>query len=131
MKPRILLVDDDQAVLLTLRAVLEMNGFAIDTAGNAEDAIAQLARERYEIVISDSHMETEDSGFRVIQAARQQSYKPATAMLTAYPPVELRHGTCGGDAVLLKPLGTQELLRQIAKLLERRESRGEAAPTGS
>ncbi len=38
MKRRILLVDDELAILLTLRAVLEMNGFEVDTAASAKEA---------------------------------------------------------------------------------------------
>ena len=38
MKRRILLVDDELAILLTLRAILEMNGFEVDTAASAKEA---------------------------------------------------------------------------------------------
>ncbi len=42
----------------------------------------------YHMVISDLRMETEEAGMEVIRAARRQSYAPATALLTAYPPSE-------------------------------------------
>ena len=40
MKRRILLVDDELAILLTLRAILEMNGFEVDTAASAQRSAA-------------------------------------------------------------------------------------------
>jgi DNA-binding response OmpR family regulator len=121
MKRRILLVDDDMAVLLTLKAVLEMNEFDVDTASSAAEALKKLAADEYEMVITDSRMETEDAGFHVIRAARRQKYNPATALLTAYPPEDHEWKREGAQSLLVKPLGTQDLLRQIEALLVRHE----------
>ena len=117
MKRRILLVDDDVAVLLTLKAVLELNHFDVQTASSASDAIEKLASGVYDMVITDSRMETDDAGFHVIRAARQQSYHPATALLTAYPPRNMDWKHNGVQSLLVKPIGTQDLLRQIEALL--------------
>jgi DNA-binding response OmpR family regulator len=121
MKRRILLVDDDMAVLLTLKAVLELNEFDVDTASSAAEAVKKLAADVYQMVITDSRMETEDAGFHVIRAARKQSYNPATALLTAYPPEDSEWKREGAQSLLVKPLGTQDLLRQIEALLVRHE----------
>ncbi|PYX52817.1 MAG: response regulator [Acidobacteria bacterium] len=86
MKRRILLVDDDVAVLLTLKTVLEMNQFEVDTAASAVEAVSKLESGVYQMVITDVRMESETAGFEVIRAARKQHYDPATALLTAYPP---------------------------------------------
>ncbi len=43
MRRRILLVDDDVTVLLTLKAVLELNQFEVETAGSAAEAVKKLA----------------------------------------------------------------------------------------
>ena len=124
MKRRILLVDDDLPVLLTLKAVLELNEFEVDTATSAADAVARLESATYHMVISDLRMETEDAGVDVLRAARRQSYDPATALLTAYPPEYIGRkywaGEKGAEAphsMLIKPLGTNDLLRQIEALL--------------
>jgi DNA-binding response OmpR family regulator len=121
MKRRILLVDDDMAVLLTLKAVLELNDFDVDTASSAAEAMKKLAADVYQMVITDSRMETEDAGFHVIRAARKQKYNPATALLTAYPPDDSEWKREGAQSLLVKPLGTQDLLRQIEALLVRHE----------
>jgi DNA-binding NtrC family response regulator len=133
MKRRILLVDDDVTVLLTLKAVLELNQFEVETADSAAEAVKKLKTGVYEMVITDSRMETDDAGFHVIRAARQQSYNPATALLTAYPPrnVDWKHN--GAQSLLVKPIGTQDLLRQIEALLvqhqDEKQSRERARPT--
>jgi DNA-binding NtrC family response regulator len=117
MKRRILLVDDDVTVLLTLKAVLELNHFDVQTAASAAEAIKKLASGVYEMVITDSRMETDDAGFHVLRAARQQAYHPATALLTAYPPRNMDWKHNGAQSLLVKPIGTQDLLRQIEALL--------------
>ena len=76
MKRRILLVDDDLAVLLTLKAVLELHGFEVETAGSSAEAFARMESAVYHMVISDLHMETEDAGLEVIRTARRQSLCP-------------------------------------------------------
>jgi DNA-binding response OmpR family regulator len=121
MKRRILLVDDDATVLLTLKAVLELNHFDVQTAASAAEAVKKLATGVYDMVITDSRMETDDAGFHVIRAARQQAYHPATALLTAYPPRNIDWQTNGAQSLLVKPIGTQDLLRQIEALLIRQQ----------
>jgi DNA-binding response OmpR family regulator len=121
MKRRILLVDDDVAVLLTLKAVLEMHGFDVQTAGSVPDAISRLASGSYHMVITDMRMETETSGWQVVRAAREQAYRPATAILTAYPPPDANWQEQGAQSLLVKPIGTQDLVRQIEALLVRHE----------
>jgi len=117
MKRRILLVDDDATVLLTLKAVLELNQFEVQTASSGAEAVRKLASGVYEMVITDSRMETDDAGFHVIRAASAQPYKPATALLTAYPPRNMDWKHNGVQSLLVKPIGTQDLLRQIEALL--------------
>ena len=62
MKRRILLVDDDLAVLLTLKAVLELNGFEVETAASSAEALARMESGVYQMVISDLRMESEELG---------------------------------------------------------------------
>lgn len=121
MKRRILLVDDDTTVLLTLKAVLELNQFEVQTAASAAEGIQKLAAGEYDMVITDSRMETDDAGFHVLRAARQQTYDPATALLTAYPPRNVDWRNNSVQSVLVKPIGTQDLLRQIEALLVRHQ----------
>jgi len=126
MRRRILLVDDDVTVLLTLKAVLELHEFEVQTASSAADAVKKLASGVYEMVITDARMETDDAGFHVIRAARQQAYRPATALLTAYPPPNADWKNNGVQSLLVKPVGTQDLLRQIEALLVQQQDEKQA-----
>jgi DNA-binding response OmpR family regulator len=119
MKRRILLVDDDLAVLLTLKAVLELHGFEVETASSTPEAFARLESAAYHMVISDLRMETEEAGLEVMRAARRQSYSPAVALLTAYPPTGEHWSSEDSESLLVKPLGTNDLVRQLEALLIR------------
>ncbi len=121
MKRRILLVDDDLAVLLTLKAVLELHGFEVDTASSTTEAFSRMDSGVYQMVITDLRMETEDAGLEVLHAARRQTYDPATALLTAYPPPGESWDGELSQSLLVKPLGTKDLVRQVEVLLIRHE----------
>jgi len=128
MKRRILLVDDELAILLTLRAILEMNGFEVDTAASCKEAQNKLRNGVYEMVITDMRMETETAGYDVIRAARQQPYDPATALLTAYPSLGHEWKSKGVQSLLVKPVNTDELLRQLEALLITHQDHKMVAP---
>jgi len=117
MKRRILLADDELAILLTLKAILEMNGFEVETAASAKESVQKLNSATFDMVITDMRMETETAGYDVIRAARKQSYDPATAILTAYPSLGTDWKNHGAQSLLVKPVNTQDLLRQLEALL--------------
>ena len=121
MKRRILLVDDELAILLTLKAILEMNGFEVETASTSKEAIQKLQHGVFNMVITDMRMETETAGYDVIRAARQQEYDPATAILTAYPTLGSEWKTQGAQSLLVKPVNTHDLLRQLEAMLIQHE----------
>jgi len=123
MKRRILLVDDEVAVLLTLKAVLEISGFDVDTATSAREGKSKLRNHEYHMVITDMRMENEAAGTEVIQAARSAAYHPAVALLTAFPMADEDWQEMGADKMLVKPMHTRVLLQQIEKLLASHESK--------
>jgi len=117
MKRRILLVDDEVAVLLTLKAVLEINGFDVDTAASGREGKIKLRSHQYHMVITDMRMESDAAGIEVIAAARRASYRPAVALLTAFPVAEEDWLALGAHKMLVKPMHTRILLQQIEKML--------------
>lgn len=123
MKRKILLVDDEVAVLLTLKAVLEISGFDVDTAASAREGKSKLRNHEYHMIITDMRMESDASGAEVIQAARNASYHPAVALLTAFPIADEDWQSLGADKMLVKPMHTQVLLQQIEKLLAAHEAK--------
>jgi DNA-binding response OmpR family regulator len=123
MKRRILLVDDEVAVLLTLKAVLEISGFEVDTAASAKEGRSKLHTHEYQMVITDMRMESDAAGLEVIKAARAATYRPAVALLTAFPAAEEDWQEMGADKMLVKPMHTRVLLEQLEKLLISHESK--------
>ena len=128
MKRRVLLVDDDATVLLTLKAVLELNHFDVDTATSGTEARDKLQSHEYDIVITDVRMETEDAGFEVLRTARAQRYHPATAILTAYPPQDDRWKQEPVESFLVKPIATRQLVQQLETLLNRHANAEDPRP---
>lgn len=117
-KRRVLLVDDEVAVLLTMKAVLEISGFDVDTATSAHEGRSKIRTREYQMVITDMRMESDAAGREVIQAARTAPYHPAVALLTAYPVEQDDWMEMGADRMLVKPMQTPVLIRQLEKLLE-------------
>jgi DNA-binding response OmpR family regulator len=123
MKRRILLVDDEVAVLLTLKAVLEISGFEVETAASAREGKHKLKTHEFHMVITDMRMESDAAGTEVIAAARTASYHPAVALLTAFPVADDDWQVMGADKMLVKPMHTRVLLEQIEKLLANHEAK--------
>ena len=120
MLRRVLLVDDDLSVLLSLKAVLELHQFEVQTAVSVSEAERKLAAGVFELVVTDVRMEQEASGVEVIRLAARQAYRPATAVLTAYLPNHEQWKQEPVDAILVKPMETRELVQQFETLLSRR-----------
>jgi len=70
-------------------------------------------------------MEHERSGNDVIRAARRMDYAPAIAILTAYPSLGGDWQAEGAQSMLVKPMNTEDLLRQIETLLIQHENKRE------
>jgi DNA-binding response OmpR family regulator len=116
MKRRILLVDDELAILLTLKAVLEISGFDVETAASAREAKMKIRAHEYHMVITDMRMESDTAGMEVVAAAKKAPCRPAIAMLTAFP-LPGSEGEEGADKLLVKPMNTSDLLLQLEALL--------------
>jgi len=121
MRRRILLVDDEVAVLLTLKAVLEISGFDVDTAASAREGVSKLHTREYHMLITDMRMEHDVAGVEVIKAARSAAYHPAVALLTAFPVAEEDWQEMGADQLLVKPMHTRILLQQIEDMIASHE----------
>ena len=123
MKRRILLVDDEVAILLTLKAVLEMHGFEVETAASAREARSRIKNNEYHMVITDMRMENEKAGLDVVKAAKAAPCQPAVAMLTAFPFADSELQQSGLDKMLIKPMNTNDLILQLEALLVSHEDK--------
>jgi DNA-binding response OmpR family regulator len=122
-KRRILLVDDEVTVLLTMKAVLEISGYDVDTAASAREGKSKIKLREYQMVITDMRMESDAAGREVIQAARTAAYHPAVALLTAFPVEDDEWQDMGADKMLVKPMQTRVLIQQIEKLMDKHSAK--------
>ncbi|MGQ9635307.1 MAG: response regulator [Bryobacteraceae bacterium] len=119
---RILLVDDDPTSRLTLQTVLKAGGYHVEAAASAAEAIGKLEESEYELVLTDLHMESPESGLKVLAHARLMEYKPATALITTYRDARQTRRNNRGT-VLIEPEDLPELLGRIAELVSERATR--------
>lgn len=122
-KRRVLLVDDEVTVLLTMKAVLEISGFDVDTAASAREAKQRIKTREYQMIITDMRMENDAAGHEVIVEARKAPYHPAVALLTAFPVNDAEWQEMGADKMLVKPMQTAVLLKQIEILLDKHSAK--------
>lgn len=122
LSQRILLVDDEPVNLLTLKAILEMNGFEAVTAPSAAEAKCRLQTDSYLLVITELKMGKETSGLEVARFAREQRYRPAVAILTAYPDVDSDWKEQETENLWIKPINMPDLLERIEALLAQRQT---------
>lgn len=119
MARKILLVEDDPAVLSSVRRRLVFEGFEVDTAETGAAALERYRDSPPDLLIVDV-MLPELDGFQVVERVRAQSDVPIL-MLTARDAVQDRVTGLerGADDYLVKPFDLQELLARIRALLRR------------
>ena len=118
--PKILVVDDEPNILLSLEFLMKHAGFEVRTATDGDAALAAVATEVPDLILLDVMMPRRD-GYEVCQAVREN---PACArvkiiMLTAKGrEIEREQGMAlGADDYIVKPFATQELLGRVRELL--------------
>ncbi|MGW6500140.1 response regulator [Nonomuraea angiospora] len=117
---KVLVVDDEPNIRELLSEALELNGFTVRTASDGRRALAEVARERPDIIVLDVMMTGVD-GFAVARKLREAGDSPMMLFLTARDTVSDRIAglTAGGDDYVTKPFSLEEVvlrLRAIACL---------------
>ncbi len=112
-EPRILVVDDESAVVDVLTRYLRNAGCDVRAASSAEEAIALAAHERFDLVMLDVVLPGM-TGFGAIAALRRQSDVPII-MMTGYIEDEARKDAelLGADGLIVKPVEFEKLLETI------------------
>jgi DNA-binding NtrC family response regulator len=124
-KPRILFVDDEAGIRLTLPRVLAKFGFDITSVGSLDDALAEIRTERFDILLSDLNLPEPNAGFTVIAAMRKAQPRCVNFILTGYPADEslLRANGNGVAHYFIKPVDIEEMVETMKNKLAAQESR--------
>jgi len=120
MNSRILLIEDEPGLVLTLSDLLEAEGFTVETASDGPTGFAKATTEPFDAIILDVMLPGKN-GFDICREIRSRGLDVAILMLTAKTQVIDRVVglKLGADDYLTKPFDPSELLARIEALLRR------------
>jgi len=123
MMPKLLLVEDEAGLRLTLSDRLASEGYAVETASDGQSGFERAARGGYDLVVLDV-MLPRMNGFDVCRELRRRGVETPILMLTARGQVvdKVVGLKLGADDYLTKPFDAAELVARLEALLRRRPS---------
>ncbi len=127
---RLLIVDDEPSVAMTLKMIFEREGYDVTTAPSCEDALKALDGKRsFDAVITDLNMEKEDIGLEVVKAAQQKIPKPVVVVCTGYANLANSEKALRMriDYLATKPVDLEQLLGAMSVMLRRRSDHANRA----
>lgn len=118
-KGRILWVDDEVDLLLPHRLVLEQRGYEVDTQPNGDDALSQLRRYSYDLVLLDQEMPGR-TGTEMLREIRGVDPRVAVVMVTkSEEEITLKEAIARRvDDYIVKPTSPHQVVSVVARLLE-------------
>jgi two-component system alkaline phosphatase synthesis response regulator PhoP len=132
MKPRVLVVEDEEAIAAGLRMNLEQKGYEVEVAADGHQALERAAKRDFDLVVLDVRLPGVD-GFEVLRRLRAESDRTPILMLTARAqPDDVVFGLkAGADDYVVKPFDLAELLARVEGLLRRRAWAKEEGPAAT
>ncbi len=121
---KLLLVDDDTAVLRSMKSVFETRDFSVTTASSTVEALRALEVSHFDVVVTDMRMERHTSGYEVIRAARRQAQRPTVVILSGFPIPSSEWRAGGADAMYMKGSGLFRMLDDLERVVNERERQG-------
>src|SRR5438067_754409 len=120
-KAKILVVDDEPTILLTLTAILEHEGYDVDSAPGGAEAISAIRQHHYDLVLTDLKMPGVD-GLAVLEEVRKSSPHSVTIMMTGYGSLHsaIESVQAGAYEYLVKPTEVEQLKLAVQRSLERK-----------
>lgn len=114
----ILVVDDEFDLASTLRAILEGDGYRVETCSNGREALERLrGGPRPDLVLTDVMMPLV-SGFEVVQTMRQTAgLQDVPVVVMSSVPPGVKREDYGWQAFLRKPFGLEALMKTVRQLI--------------
>lgn len=119
---RMLFVDDEPSIRLTLPAILRMHGHSVEVAATVSEALAAIQSRKFDVLISDLNIGNAGDGFTVVSAMRRTQPECVTLILTGYPGFEsaLQAIRSQVDDYLVKPTQVERLVQTIERKISDR-----------
>jgi ActR/RegA family two-component response regulator len=122
LSKRVLFVDDEPSIRLTLPPILQNRGFEVRSAASVPEALAAIDRQTFDILLSDLNVSEEGDGFTIVHAMRTANPKCITILLTGYPAFEsaveaIHHEV---DDYFVKPADVESLISTMERKLAAR-----------
>ncbi|HEY2495790.1 MAG TPA: response regulator [Candidatus Angelobacter sp.] len=122
-KNRVLLVDDEASIRLTLGTILQLRGYEVTAVGTVPEALAAIQGAPYDVLVSDLNIGQPYDGFMIASAMRRVQPGVVNVMITGYPAFEsaLESIRQQIDDYLVKPTDVDELVDLIEGKLQARK----------
>jgi DNA-binding NtrC family response regulator len=119
MKGRLLIVDDERAILLALRGLFTKEGYEVETAESGEQALEKVKTGLFHVIITDLSMQGM-SGLDLLRKVRELDPACAVLMITAYgnQRIAVEAMKAGAEDYLPKPFDNDELRLKVRKVME-------------
>lgn len=128
-KPRILLVEDEESLRLSLKLNFELEGYDVTMSVTGPDALERMRGAHFDLVVMDVMLPGMD-GYTVVETIRLEGDVTPVLFLTARTaPADRIRGLRVGDDHVGKPFELEELLLRVDKLVRRRPSSSAALAT--
>jgi len=117
---RILVIDDDESIRKTISAILEEEGYIVDTAENGKEAIRKSNASFYNLALIDIRL-PDVEGTKLLKTLKETTPKMAKIIITGYPSLDnaIEAVNKGADGYLLKPLDIDKLLSSVKEHIRR------------
>jgi two-component system alkaline phosphatase synthesis response regulator PhoP len=129
MNSKILLVEDEPGLVLTLSDRLRSEGYTVEALGDGAQALERATHDHFGLIILDIMLPGKE-GYEVCQELRQRGFTTPILMLTARTQVadKVKGLKIGADDYLTKPFEMVELLARVEALLRRGSRAGSDGP---
>jgi len=119
---RILIVDDDENIRKVLVAILEDEGYTVDSVGTARKAIEATKRKFYNVALIDIRLPDMD-GTDLLLRIRDTVPRIRKIIITGYPTLQNAIDAVNrrADAYIMKPFDVEKVLRTIKEQLQKQE----------
>jgi YesN/AraC family two-component response regulator len=114
-----LVVDDNEAIRVSLCAILQKHNFEVVGAADVSEAIKFIGSQKFDVLVSDLHMPGAGDGLTVVSAMRHANPSAVTLLLSAFPEMNAAANAIlmQADEILVKPMNVSDLIAAITQRL--------------